>query len=111
METIENLKQQKELPVIITDDQGIVIYVNDVFERVFGWSQSEIAGQALTVILPAYFQDAHNLGFSRFSATGFSTILNHPLLLKAIIEGSSPSIVLLRKSKMVAGYWRLPFVP
>jgi len=27
METIENLKQQKELPVIITDDQGIVIYV------------------------------------------------------------------------------------
>ena len=46
MESIENLKQQKELPVIITDDQGIVIYVNDVFERVFGWSQSEIVGQA-----------------------------------------------------------------
>ena len=111
MESIENLKQQKELPVIITDDQGIVIYVNDVFERVFGWSQSEIVGQALTVILPAYFQDAHNLGFSRFSATGFSTILNYPLLLKAIIERSSPSIVLLRKSKMVAGYLRLPFVP
>ena len=86
METIENLKQQKELPVIITDDQGIVIYVNDVFERVFGWSQSEISGQALTVILPAYFQDAHNLGFSRFSATGVSTILNHPLLLKAITK-------------------------
>lgn len=86
MPTIEELKQQNELPAIVTDDRGIIIHVNPVFEAVFGWNYAEIVGQALTVILPAYFQDAHHLGFARFSATGISTVLNHPLQLKAVTK-------------------------
>ncbi|MFK0733873.1 MAG: PAS domain-containing protein [Gloeotrichia echinulata HAB0833] len=74
MSAIANLKDKSELPVIITDHQGIVIYVNSVFEATFGWNYSDIIGQTLALILPTYFQDAHHLGFSRFSATGVSTI-------------------------------------
>ncbi|MEG3439547.1 PAS domain S-box protein [Pannus brasiliensis CCIBt3594] len=86
MPTVEELKQQNELPAIVTDDRGIIIHVNHAFEAIFGWSYVEIVGQALTVILPVYFQDAHHLGFARFSTTGISTVLNHPLQLKAVTK-------------------------
>lgn len=83
--TIEQLKQS-DIPVVIADDQGNIVDVNAPFEVIFGWTASEILGQSLTVILPPIFRDSHNLGFARFSATGESTVLNHPLLLKAITK-------------------------
>lgn len=86
MLTIEQLKQNDELPVVIVNNQGIIVNVNRRFETVFGWTYEEIVGQLLTVILPIYFRDAHNLGFSRFTASGMSTILNHPLQLKAVTK-------------------------
>jgi PAS domain-containing protein len=83
--TITELKQG-DLPVIVANHEGNVVDVNGHFEQVFGWSVSEIVGQPLTVILPAVFQDSHNLGFARFSATGQSKVLNHPLILKAVTK-------------------------
>jgi PAS domain S-box-containing protein len=86
MPSIEQLKQESELPLIVTEDRGIVIYINSTFEKIFGWSARELVGQPLTLILPLYFQDSHNLGFARFSATVISKILNHPLQLKAVTK-------------------------
>jgi PAS domain S-box-containing protein len=86
MLTIEELKQTDRLPLVIVNSQGTILDVNHHFETVFGWSHQEIVGQLLTVILPLYFRDAHHLGFSRFTATGISTILNHPLQLKAVTK-------------------------
>ena len=83
--TIEQLKQS-DIPVVVADDQGNIVDVNAPFELIFGWTASEILGQSLTVILPPFFRDSHNLGFARFSATGESTVLNHPLLLKAVTK-------------------------
>jgi PAS domain-containing protein len=83
--TITELKQGN-LPVIVADHEGNIVDINLHFERVFGWTVTEIVGQPLTVILPAVFQDSHNLGFARFSATGQSKVLNHPLNLKAVTK-------------------------
>lgn len=75
-----------DLAVVVADKNGNVTEINQHFERIFGWSATEIAGQPLTVILPPFFQDSHNLGFARFSTTGESRILNHPLNLKAVTK-------------------------
>lgn len=83
--TIEQLKQA-DVPVIVADHEGIVVDINTYFETVFGWTAQEIIGQPLTVILPPFFQDSHNLGFARFSATGQASVLNHPLNLKAVTK-------------------------
>jgi PAS domain S-box-containing protein len=83
--TIEQLKQ-RNLPVIVANHEGTVVDVNTYFELIFGWTTEEIIGQPLTVILPPFFQDSHNLGFARFSATESSAVLNHPLQLKAIAK-------------------------
>ena len=83
--TIEQLKQS-DVPVILANHEGTVVDVNVNFEKVFGWTAEEIIGQPLTVVLPPLFHDSHNLGFARFAATGNSTILNHPLQLKAVTK-------------------------
>ena len=83
--TIEQLKQS-DVPVILANHEGSVVDVNVTFEKVFGWTAEEIIGQPLTVVLPPLFHDSHNLGFARFAATGNSTILNHPLQLKAVAK-------------------------
>ncbi|MEB3337946.1 MAG: PAS domain-containing protein [Leptolyngbyaceae bacterium] len=85
--SIEQLKLSY-LPVIVANHRGIVIDVNAHFETVFGWSAQEIINQPLTIILPDLFRDSHHLGFARFSATGQSTILNHPLHLKAVTKNN-----------------------
>jgi len=106
MTTIEQLRSDGLLPLIITDHQGIVIEVNSLFEETFGWLAAEIIGQSLTVILPVYFRDSHHLGFSRFTATGVSTILNHPLKLKALtkerIEITSEHFIIAEQQN---GHW------
>ncbi|CAN1210004.1 PAS domain S-box protein [Tumidithrix helvetica PCC 7403] len=75
-----------DLPGVIADSQGIIVDVNEHFEQFTGWEKDEIVGQLISVILPSYFRESHHMGFSRFSATGVATILNHPLELKVITK-------------------------
>jgi len=75
-----------DLPGVIADFQGIIVDVNEHFEVLTGWQKQEIIGQLISVILPSYFRESHHMGFSRFTASGVSTILNHPLELKVVTK-------------------------
>ncbi|MBI4323100.1 MAG: PAS domain S-box protein [Candidatus Omnitrophica bacterium] len=84
--TVDELRRETGVPVVIADHQGVILYVNERLERVFGWSASEIVGKPLTILIPTNMHDAHHLGFSRFLTTGKPTLLNQPLKLKAITK-------------------------
>lgn len=86
MKTINQMKRETDLPVLIADHQGFITYVNETFSVVFGWSTDEIIGQTLATVIPRNYHDSHNLGFSRFAMTDKPTILNHPLHLKAVTK-------------------------
>lgn len=86
MKSIEELKRENTLPVVISNHEGFISYVNRRFEEVFGWKSKEAVGQPLTVIIPKNLHDAHHLGFSRFLATGKPTLLNQPLKLRAVTK-------------------------
>ena len=75
-----------DLSGVIADFQGIIADVNEQFEIFTGWQKQEIVGQLISVILPSYFRESHHMGFSRFTASGVATILNHPLELKVITK-------------------------
>jgi PAS domain-containing protein len=75
-----------DLPGVIADSEGIIVDVNEHFEIFTGWGKQEIVGQLISVILPSYFRESHHMGFSRFTASGVATILNHPLELKVITK-------------------------
>ena len=87
MKTINEIKLETDLPVLITDHQGFITYVNEPFSMVFGWSSDEIVGQTLAAVIPRNYHDSHQLGFSRFAMTEKPTVLNHPLQLRAMTKG------------------------
>jgi PAS domain S-box-containing protein len=82
--TLGELRQERAFPVVVADERGVITYVNEPFERVFGWGAAEIVGRPLTRIIPPTLHDAHHLGFSRFIMTGTATLLNQPLALTAV---------------------------
>ncbi|MCF2147697.1 PAS domain S-box protein [Desmonostoc muscorum LEGE 12446] len=86
MKSIGELKLETDVPVVATEHQGFITYVNERFTAVFGWNAAEIIGQNITTIIPEGFHAPHHLGFSRFLSTEKSTILNHPLQLKGITK-------------------------
>ena len=81
MLTIDALKAETAVPVIIVDHEGIVVHINQIFEKTWGWQKEKLVGQTLATIIPGNLKDAHNMGFSRFLLTGKPTILNQALEL------------------------------
>jgi len=71
-------------PFVLADDHGVVIDMNDAFRDFYGWDDAGLIGEPIGLILPEAFRMAHQLGFSRFTATEQSTILGHPLRLKTL---------------------------
>lgn len=76
--SIEELRQERQLPVVIADDQGFVVYINHCFTDNYQWDK-EIIGRTIVEVIPTNFHDSHNLGFSRFAMTEKSHIANHPI--------------------------------
>ena len=81
--TLKSL-EQGERPFVMADHMGRVVGLNPAFTRTYGWTLEALEGQSLSLILPEAYQMSHQLGFSRFQATGHSTILAHPLRLATI---------------------------
>lgn len=86
MPTIYELRCKTDVPVLIADQQGLIIYVNESFKEVFGWSFDEIVGKLLITVIPTSYQDSHHLGFARFAMTEQPRVLNHPLRLMAVTK-------------------------
>ncbi len=86
MRTIEEIRRETVIPVVVADHDGRITFVNEQFRRVFGWQQDEILGKSLTLLIPPNLHDAHHLGFSRFLTTGKPTLLDQPLKLNAVTK-------------------------
>ena len=89
MTTIDEIRLETEVPVVITDDQGFIIHINDCFTDAFLWKVYELIGEPITNIIPINFYDVHNLGFSRFLMTQNSKTLNHPFKAKVLAKDGS----------------------
>ena len=78
---IRQLREQQDLPFVRADASGVVREINQRFREVYGWSDDQLLGQSLGLILPPSFRDSHHSGFARFKLTEESRVLNHPLKL------------------------------
>ena len=81
VDAIAALRQQEDLPFVRADATGMVVEINQRFREVYGWTDEDLLGKSLGLILPANFRDAHHAGFARFKLTEESKVLNHPLTL------------------------------
>ena len=90
--TIQVLKAETGIPVIIVDHEGIVVHINHSFERNYGWQKDFLIGKTLTTIIPETLRSAHHLGFSRFKLTSDPKILNQPLNLSIVMADGSEAV-------------------
>ncbi|MEZ5353066.1 MAG: PAS domain S-box protein [Bryobacteraceae bacterium] len=104
---IERLLRESSLPVIVADHLGIICDLNGEFERVWGWPRARIVGEALAVLVPSEFHNAHHAGFSRFLVAGRGTILGQPLGLH-MIDGAGRRVAaeICLCAEKVSGEWR-----
>jgi PAS domain S-box-containing protein len=86
MKSFQQMRLETELPVVITDQEGFITYINGAFNTVYGWNAEEIIGLPLEVIIPQSLHDSHRMSFSRFVMTEKAKVLNHPLLLKTVTK-------------------------
>lgn len=106
-ERIKALRQQEDLPFVRADASGIVREINERFKAVYGWSEADLIGQSLGLILPPSFRDSHHAGFARFQMTQVSKVLNHPLKLATYCSDGHPieSEHFIVAEKSVDGSW------
>ncbi|MCP4629756.1 MAG: PAS domain S-box protein [bacterium] len=92
MLTIDALKAETAVPVIIVDHEGTIVHINQVFEETWGWQKEAMVGQTLITIIPGNLTDAHNMGFSRFLLSGKPTILNQGLELAIVMANGEEAV-------------------
>ena len=89
-DSIRQLREQQDLPFVRADASGVVREINQRFREVYGWSDDQLLGQSLGLILPPSFRDSHHSGFARFKLTEVSRVLNHPLKLATFcVDGTA----------------------
>ena len=89
-DSIRQLREQQDLPFVRAEASGVVREINQRFREVYGWSDDQLLGQSLGLILPPSFRDSHHSGFARFKLTEESRVLNHPLKLATFcVDGTA----------------------
>lgn len=56
--------------IITIDENSTMLFVNRATEQIFGYSQAELLGQSLTMLMPEYLRHVHRLGLQRYVETG-----------------------------------------
>ena len=56
--------------IISTDSAGNIVGWNGGAERIFGYTEAEVSGQPLTLLIPSRHQDGHLAGLARMQAGG-----------------------------------------
>ncbi len=60
--------------IITMDDRGIISFVNAGTENIFGYTEAEMMGQQLTMLIPVRLREAHGAGLERYLRSGKRSI-------------------------------------
>jgi diguanylate cyclase (GGDEF)-like protein/PAS domain S-box-containing protein len=67
--------------VVLADTAGMIVGWNSAAERIFGYTESEVSGRPLTVLMPERFHEAHQAGLGRLARGGPPSVLGTVLEL------------------------------
>ena len=56
--------------IITIDKESTILFANRATEKIFGYSQAELTGQSLTMLMPDYLRQVHRAGLTRYLSTG-----------------------------------------
>ena len=68
--------------IVVADQQGKITLFNRAAQVIFGYSEAEVRGQLLIILMPAEFHEAHRSGFQRYLDTREARIIGRTVELR-----------------------------
>lgn len=60
--------------IVVIDDSSVILAVNPMMEKIFGYPAEELIGEALTMLVPERLREMHYRGIERYLSTGTRSI-------------------------------------
>jgi two-component system sensor kinase FixL len=82
---ITNIFNNSPDAVIVINKDSRILKWNPKAEKIFGWKENEVAGNALTeIIIPHKYREAHKRGMAHFLASGEGPVINTTIEITAL---------------------------
>ena len=76
------LTEETRDAIVVADQQGRITLFNRAAQAIFGYSENEVRGQPLTILMPAEFHEAHVGGFQRYLETREARVIGRTVELR-----------------------------
>ncbi len=61
--------------MVVIDDAGLILSFSAAAERLFGYTEAEVAGRNVSLLMPGPYRDQHDAYIARYEATGERRII------------------------------------
>jgi PAS domain S-box-containing protein len=79
-----SLAQSATDAIISANSSGNIIFWNRGAQTIFGYTEKEVLGKPLSLLMPERHRDAHKRGMSRFQRTGVSHVIGETVEMHAL---------------------------
>jgi len=89
------------------DKDGVIVGTNGDVEAMTGWSEADLVGRDLDVLIPKKYRERHHLALDTYAATGKKKIMGTWVEVEVLhSDGSTTPImlVLTEKAGMLQGF-------
>lgn len=70
--------------VVLADRTGSILFWNQAAARLFGYTEGEVIGQPLTLLMPHRYKEAHQAGMTRLATTGETRLIGRTVELHGL---------------------------
>jgi PAS domain S-box-containing protein len=70
--------------IVLADENAKIVFWNQGAEAVFGYSEAEIIGLSLDVLMPERYRERHRAGMERFRVTGKAHLIGRTVELEGL---------------------------
>ena len=68
--------------IVVADQQGVITLFNPAAQTIFGYSEPEVRGKPLTILMPEEYHEGHRGGFQRYLETREARIIGRTVELR-----------------------------
>jgi len=70
--------------IITSDESGVIISSNVAIKTIFGYSEEELVGKDIKILMPEKYREQHSKGMERYMKTRESRALNQRLMMEGL---------------------------
>jgi PAS domain S-box-containing protein len=75
--------------IVSADNDGKITFWNPAAEKIFGYSENDVIGKPLTMMMPERYREMHRAGMARYRAGGEARVINKTVELEGLRKDGS----------------------